>query len=181
MSSKVIMIIVVLLVLGVGGYFLTTSMPSASNPSIATINPSPNPINDIPTDIPVNPSMSISPAPAEAMLSVTTDPKLGSILVGNNGMTLYAYTKDTADTSTCTGVCLVAWPALITQGNPTLGTGVNEALVGTATMEDGSKIVTYNHLPLYYYSKDSAAGDVTGQNVGEVWFVVSPQGKMIQK
>ena len=32
---------------------------------------------------------------------------------------------------------------------------------------------------LYYYFKDKAAGDVTGQTVGDVWYVVSPAGDKI--
>ena len=41
------------------------------------------------------------------------------------------------------------------------------------------KIVTYNKMPLYYYAKDTKAGDVVGQDVGSVWYVVSPDGKII--
>jgi predicted lipoprotein with Yx(FWY)xxD motif len=117
----------------------------------------------------------------EAQLNVATDPKLGKILVGNNGMTLYMYTKDGPDQSNCSGGCLKAWPPLTTQGNPVLGPGVDKSLVGTAALPDGSKIVTYNKMPLYYWAKDTKAGDVTGQNVGGVWYVVSPEGKVIGK
>ena len=46
-------------------------------------------------------------------------------------------------------------------------------------MPDGTMIVTYNGMPLYYWVNDKAAGDVTGQNVGGVWFVVSPDGKPV--
>jgi len=94
-------------------------------------------------------------------------------------MTLYMFTKDEADKSNCSGNCLTNWPPLLTQGSPTLGEGVDPALVGSASLPDGSKIVTYNHMPLYYYVKDTKAGDVTGQNVGNVWFVVSPDGKSV--
>ena len=116
-------------------------------------------------------------SPPEAVLNIATDPKLGKILVGENGMTLYIFTKDTADTSNCNADCLKKWPALTTQGNPTLGEGVDASLVGSATMADGSKIVTYNHMPLYYWYKDTKAGDTNGQGVGEVWYVLAPDGK----
>jgi predicted lipoprotein with Yx(FWY)xxD motif len=116
---------------------------------------------------------------AEASISVVNDPKLGKILVGANGMTLYMFTKDTTDMSNCTGDCLVKWPPLLTQGSPKLGDGVDASLVGTAALADGSKIVTYNHMPLYYWAKDTKAGDTTGQGVGSVWFVVSPDGKVV--
>jgi predicted lipoprotein with Yx(FWY)xxD motif len=119
--------------------------------------------------------------PVEATINVATDPTLGKILVGNNGMTLYAFTSDGPNQSNCTAACLKAWPPLTTLGSPTLGTGVDQTLVGTATLADGSKIVTYNKMPLYYFAKDTKAGDVGGQKVAGTWFVVSPDGKMVGK
>jgi predicted lipoprotein with Yx(FWY)xxD motif len=105
----------------------------------------------------------------EATINVATDPNLGPILVDGNGMTLYMYTKDSPDQTNCTGKCLEFWPALVTQGNPTLGKGVDDSLVGTATMADGTKMVTYNHMPLYTFAKDKKPGDVTGQDSQDVW------------
>ncbi len=34
-------------------------------------------------------------------------------------------------------------------------------------------------MPIYYYSKDQTAGDITGQGVGGVWYLVAPSGEMI--
>src|SRR3989304_9439 len=44
---------------------------------------------------------------------------------------------------------------------------------GTATWPDGTKQVTHNGQPLYYYVGDSVAGDATGEGVGGVW-VIAP-------
>lgn len=118
-------------------------------------------------------------AAEEAEISVATDPELGEILVGNGGMTLYMYTIDGPDQVNCSGDCLVNWPPLVTQGNPVLGEGVDPALVGTAELPDGSLIVTYNQMPLYFWINDLKPGDVTGQDVGGVWYVVSPAGEVI--
>jgi predicted lipoprotein with Yx(FWY)xxD motif len=118
--------------------------------------------------------------PAEATINVATDAKLGKILVGDKGMTLYMFTIDDPGQSNCDAECLAKWPPLLTQGNPTLGEGVDASLVGSATLPDGSKIVTYNKMPLYYWVKDTKPGDTTGQGVGEVWYVVSPLGKVVQ-
>jgi predicted lipoprotein with Yx(FWY)xxD motif len=120
-----------------------------------------------------------SSSSSEASISVVDDPKLGKILVGANGMTLYMYTKDEPDMSNCTGDCLTKWPPLLTQGSPTLGDGVDASLVGSTALADGSKIVTYNHMPLYYWYKDTKAGDTTGQGVGSVWYVVAPDGTVV--
>jgi predicted lipoprotein with Yx(FWY)xxD motif len=143
--------------------------------------------NTVPTALPnytsatetVAPSQTAAPAVPEAEINVLMDPKLGNILVGNKGMTLYMYTVDPPDQSTCTGGCSKAWPALLTQGSPVLGPGVDKSMVGAATLADGSKVVTYNHMALYYWAKDTKPGDTTGQNVGKVWFVVSPDGKSV--
>jgi predicted lipoprotein with Yx(FWY)xxD motif len=121
-----------------------------------------------------------APAAAEPTISVATDAKLGKILVGDKGMTLYMFTKDEPNKSNCNADCLAKWPPLLTQGKPSLGEGVDASLIGTATLPDGSKIVTYNKMPLYYWVKDTKPGDTTGQGVGSVWFVVSPDGKAIE-
>jgi predicted lipoprotein with Yx(FWY)xxD motif len=104
---------------------------------------------------------------------------LGSFLVDDKGMTLYLFTKDTPDTTVCYDKCAVAWPPLLTTGDPVAGDGVDASKLGTTTRTDGSVQVTYNGWPLYYYEKDLAAGDVTGQDVGGVWYVVSAAGDMI--
>jgi hypothetical protein len=52
-------------------------------------------------------------------------------------------------------------------------------MLGTTEMEDGSLIVTYNRMPLYYWVGDTQPGQTNGQDVNNVWFVVSPQGKPI--
>ncbi len=116
---------------------------------------------------------------SEASLSVANDPTLGQILVGSNGMTLYVFEKDTPDKSNCTAACLQTWPPLKTQGSPQLGTGVDSSLIGSATLADGSKVVTINHMPLYYFSKDAKPGDTKGQGIGGVWSAVSPDGKPV--
>ncbi len=115
---------------------------------------------------------------SEAEIKVATT-SLGQILVNGNGMTLYAFTKDTPDTSNCTGNCLTIWPPLVTQGNPKVDTGVDQSMIGSAKLADGRMVVTYNNMPLYTYSKDTNPGDTNGQGVGSVWFVVSPAGKLI--
>jgi predicted lipoprotein with Yx(FWY)xxD motif len=133
----------------------------------------------VPTAVPTATEEPVVPVTAEAEISVANDPDLGDILVGNNGMTLYMFTKDEPDKSNCDADCLAAWPPLLTQGSPVLGEGVDPALVGTAELADGSMIVTYNKMPLYYWVNDKAAGETTGQGVGTVWYVVSPAGEVI--
>lgn len=116
----------------------------------------------------------VSAAPTGATVQTKHDPKLGTILAGAKGLTLYHFTKDTTPgKSACYEACAKAWPPLTTTGTPTLASGVPGEL-GTITRTDGTKQVTYNGLPLYYFAKDGDAGDTYGQGIGGVWFVVKP-------
>jgi predicted lipoprotein with Yx(FWY)xxD motif len=116
-----------------------------------------------------------------ATVAITPTEKLGTILVDEDGRTLYMFTKDTKDTSNCYDKCEVAWPPLLQADKPAVGDGVDASLLGTTTRKDGTVQVTYNGLPLYYYFKDAAPGDTTGQGVGSVWYVVAADGKPVDK
>jgi predicted lipoprotein with Yx(FWY)xxD motif len=118
---------------------------------------------------------------SEATINLVTVPGVGKYLVDSRCMTLYIYTTDTADTSTCTGGCAKAWPPFTPTGSVTSGPGIDQSLIGTATLADGSKIVTWNHMPLYYFAKDQKPGDITGQGVGGVWFIVGPRGNVMKR
>ena len=106
---------------------------------------------------------------------------LGNVVVDAKGMTLYMFTKDTQNSgkSSCTGQCLTAWPPLFADGTPT-GDGVTGKLA-TIDTPDGKKQVTLDGWPLYYFAKDKAAGDVTGQGVGKVWWVLDATGKPMEQ
>jgi predicted lipoprotein with Yx(FWY)xxD motif len=115
-----------------------------------------------------------------AHVALGKDAQLGSFLVDDKGMTLYLYTKDTPNTSSCYGKCATAWPPLLTSGTAVGADGLDASKFGTTTRTDGTVQVTYNGWPLYYFAKDKQAGDVTGQKVGSVWFVVSPTGDAVK-
>jgi predicted lipoprotein with Yx(FWY)xxD motif len=112
-------------------------------------------------------------------VEVATHPTIGRILVDSEGMTLYMFTLDEPDQSNCLGDCLQAWPPLLTEGDVAAGEGMDADLLGIAELADGSRIVTYNRMPLYYWVGDTRPGDANGQDVNNVWFVVSPDGKPV--
>jgi predicted lipoprotein with Yx(FWY)xxD motif len=111
-------------------------------------------------------------------LTVAKNPTLGSYLTDQDGRTVYAFTKDTTSTSTCNGGCAQAWPPL--EGVGAAGSGVDASLIGVGSRQDGSKQVTYKGLLLYYWAGDTKAGDINGQNIQGVWFVISPSGDLIK-
>jgi predicted lipoprotein with Yx(FWY)xxD motif len=106
------------------------------------------------------------------MIGTTKD--LGNFLVDGSGNTLYWFTKDSANTSACSGDCIKAWPAF-SADSFAVPSALKAADFGTITRADGAKQSTYKGYPLYYWVKDKMHGDVTGQNVGKVWFVIDPE------
>ncbi|MET4100226.1 putative lipoprotein with Yx(FWY)xxD motif [Agrococcus sp. UYP10] len=123
------------------------------------------------------PSSSSEEPTTSAMLMVA-DSDLGEIVVDGDGMTVYMFDNDTqgAGASVCEGDCATNWPAVTTESEAPEVEGVTGE-VGTIEGVDGATQVTLNGWPLYYFAGDSAAGDVAGQGVGGVWWVLSPAGE----
>jgi predicted lipoprotein with Yx(FWY)xxD motif len=120
---------------------------------------------------------STSSAASGPAVAVREHPEYGEILVDGDGMTLYLFTRDSRGESVCSGDCADAWPPL-TGGNPSAGDGVTASL-DTIERDDGSMQVTADGMPLYYYAPDGEPGDATGQGVGDVWFVLRPDGSTV--
>jgi predicted lipoprotein with Yx(FWY)xxD motif len=118
----------------------------------------------------------VSTPTGPANLAVGQNATLGSFLTDSNGMTLYLYTQDTANTSNCSGSCAASWPPFLTNGAPVAGTGVTASMLGTITRADGTTQVTYNGFPLYYSNQDTTAGSTNGEGVGSNWYVMTPAG-----
>ncbi|MEU6018004.1 hypothetical protein ABZ826_29410 [Streptomyces sp. NPDC047515] len=129
-------------------------------------------------------SPSASPSesvPASGTVATASTP-LGTILVDGKGRTLYLWAADTTSRSNCSGGCAKEWPPLIVSGEPVAGKGLKAGLLGTTKRDDGSRQVTYNGHPLYYFADDRAAGDTKGQGVndsGAKWYVLDPSGSRI--
>ncbi|MEN0130524.1 MAG: hypothetical protein AAGC49_13850, partial [Brevundimonas sp.] len=117
-------------------------------------------------------------APAASSAEVATaDTSLGKIVVDGTGMTAYYFDKDTPNSgkSSCTDQCAASWPAIEAASSTPKVDGVT-GKVATITGVDGKPQITIDGRPIYTYAGDSAAGDVTGQGVGGVWFVIAPDG-----
>lgn len=123
---------------------------------------------------------SATQAPSGLVLGLGSNATLGSYVTGANGMSLYLFTQDTATTSACAGECAVNWPPLTVAAasDVTAGAGVAGA-IGTITRADGTLQVTLAGHPLYYFKNDAAAGDVNGQGVNSVWYLVAADGSAL--
>ncbi len=109
----------------------------------------------------------------------TTVSDLGTILTDAEGMTIYFFANDEEGVSNCTDDCLANWPPVEVEGEPTGTDGVTADL-GTMTRDDGTTQLTVNGYPAYLFANDSAPGDITGQGVGEIWWVFGADGEPIE-
>ena len=89
------------------------------------------------------------------------------IMTGANGMTLYTFDKDVAESgkSVCNGQCATNWP-------PFAGAGEAGGDWSVISRDDGSKQWAYSGKPLYYWSKDQKPGDKTGDGFNNAWRTV---------
>ena len=103
----------------------------------------------------------------------------GTVLASSSGRAVYLWAKDTGDMSNCNGACAGAWPPVTTTGTATASGGAVASDIGTITRSDGTKQVTYDGHPLYYFSGDSGPGMASGQGsdaFGAKWWLVTPAG-----
>ena len=168
---------------------LVAVAPEFSSPASAQTGPScADPVTSAPT----------GPATVSAALT-----PYGKVLVVGSGdyagCSLYLLTSDQlhaltgapfacSDNSNATGFpCdTVLWPALLTQGAPIAGRGVNPALLGTVTRTDLPGLgpvqqVTYAGQPLYRFFQDETPGETEGANLFDpvtsptgIWYLVQP-------
>lgn len=106
----------------------------------------------------------------------------GMYLTGASGRAVYLWVADTGDRSSCSGACAKYWPPVVTKAGPTAAGGVQASDLGTITRSDGSKQVTYNGHPLYYFVGDTSSGTWHGQGsngFGARWWLVAPSGSAI--
>jgi predicted lipoprotein with Yx(FWY)xxD motif len=118
---------------------------------------------------------------ASAVSIETHSGPMGTYLTDGSGRTLYMFAADSAGKSNCSGGCASFWPPL-TGSSATAMSGAQAGMVGTITRSDGTKQVTYDGHPLYYFKEDTKAGQTAGQgfdNFGAKWWLVAPSGQPI--
>jgi predicted lipoprotein with Yx(FWY)xxD motif len=109
----------------------------------------------------------------------TAKSSAGTVLATASGRAVYLWVKDTGDMSNCNGACASAWPPVTTTATATAAGGAQASDIGTITRSDGTKQVTYDGHPLYYFAGDSGPGTASGQGsdgFGAKWWLVAPTG-----
>jgi predicted lipoprotein with Yx(FWY)xxD motif len=94
----------------------------------------------------------------------------GTILVDNQGMTLYTFDRDASgNESTCEGKCTERWTPLAA---PADAQAKGDFTV--ITRSDGSKMWAYRYRPLYTSQFDKAPGDINGYDGANLWHIARP-------
>ena len=110
------------------------------------------------------------PSPGTTVLIVQRS-NLGWVLAEASGLVVYTYGGDTKGGSpTCTGACAAIWPAVT--GVPMVGPADSlPGHLGTVTMANGAKQITYNGYPLYTL-KGAGALSTKGNGLEGKWHVI---------
>jgi predicted lipoprotein with Yx(FWY)xxD motif len=90
------------------------------------------------------------------------------VLTGDNGMTLYTFDKDKANSgkSLCNGSCAQNWPPFLASASD-----VASGNYSFVVRDDGKVQWAYKGQPLYFWHKDMKPGDMTGDGFKNVWHV----------
>jgi predicted lipoprotein with Yx(FWY)xxD motif len=124
-------------------------------------------------------AMDTTTSAAEAMDGVhSSESDLGTILVDPDGFTLYVFTADSGGESACYDDCAQAWPPV--PADTPISADLDASLFGSISRTDDIEQLTINDMPLYRYAPDANPGDTNGQGLNDAWFVVDPEGTMIE-
>jgi len=108
---------------------------------------------------------------AQMAATKTADTPKGKILTDAKGMTLYTFDKDADGKSACNGPCATNWPPLMAAA-----TDKPNGAFTTIKRDDGAMQWAYKGKPLYTWSKDAKAGDMTGDGfLNGAWHIVVVQ------
>jgi predicted lipoprotein with Yx(FWY)xxD motif len=121
----------------------------------------------------------------QARVEVGEQEPFGRYLTNQDGKSLYMFEQDErgGEYSTCYETCAIAWPPYTTEEAPAAGEHVDAERLGTIEREDGTRQVTYDGWPLYFFARDVYPGDALGQgmdHMGGPWYLIAPDGELIE-
>jgi predicted lipoprotein with Yx(FWY)xxD motif len=154
-------------------------LAACGNSSNSSSSTQPTGTSALATQAPASSGSSGSSASTGAVPVKIAASSLGTILVTDKGMTLYAFTPDSAGKPTCTGGCAQAWPPLMVKSDK-LPAGLDAKVFSVYEGAEGSYQLKAGKWPLYTFSGDTAAGQTNGQGSGGSWYVVGPTGQLVK-
>lgn len=106
----------------------------------------------------------------------------GSVLLAENGLSLYTFATDPEGESSCNGdagdtpgttsnagSCAGLWPPLLASSDASAS-----GKFTLITRSDDTMQWAYENAPLYQYSGDSSQGDILGDGIGGTWHLARP-------
>lgn len=111
-----------------------------------------------------------SPITIQKSVNAGTD-KTGErlVLADEQGLSLYTFAPDKPNESTCYDDCAQTWPPVLLdedKGKALMGS------LGITTRKDGTLQLTVDGRPVYLFIGDQKQGDIHGEGLGGVWFVI---------
>jgi predicted lipoprotein with Yx(FWY)xxD motif len=100
-----------------------------------------------------------------------TAPGGARYLTDAKGMTLSYHTLDTNGQSACSGPCAERWPVYYAE-SLSAAAPLSAADFGTITRADGIRQTTCKQWPLYTWYQDKNPGELKGEGVGKIWFIL---------
>jgi len=182
-------IVVAVVVIGAGAYFVTNMHGGVGSQSTSTVaqqstimQSSTAGSSSIASTTTIKPtSTSTFNTSSKYSVNIAFNSSVGgNYLANQTGYTLYIFSNDTpySGNSACYGACQKYWSVFYV-ANATFQPGLNALAFNTITRTNGTKQLTYNGWPLYYYIKDTQPGMTSGQNVQGTWFVALVSGTSI--
>jgi predicted lipoprotein with Yx(FWY)xxD motif len=155
-TTRILLALVVISTLLIAG---CTQLPAGQSTPQPTQQPASTPVIQVPDTI------------------KKADTAFGAVLVDGQGKTLYYYTRDVpaSGASACDDICIQAWP-VFSAVTISVSSPLNPADFGSITRADGTRQTTYMGRPLYYYSGDTAPGEINGSGINKVWYVANIAG-----
>jgi predicted lipoprotein with Yx(FWY)xxD motif len=84
------------------------------------------------------------------VVAAKEDPNVNAVAV-----VVYVNSRDRNDVSTCSDECAATWVPVLTTGPPIVHDGIAQSSIGTIRRSNGTYQVTYDHRPLYLYSRET--------------------------
>ena len=114
-------------------------------------------------------ALSLSALVATSVLAEPAAKMANGLWVNTAGMTLYTFDKDVAASgkSACNGPCAALWPPA--------AAATDAKAEGDFTLvvrDDGARQWAYKGKPVYTYSGDKKAGEMSGDNFKDSWHVI---------
>ncbi len=150
--SNTFFIVVAIVLLLIGGYYLTHIFSRQTSSAPAPV------VTSTPTGTQY--------VPGNLLLGIDGVTATSSYVIAFNGMPLYTYNADTPGTSGCIGKCAKNWPPYLIMDASALH-NLQAGITGTAgtlNRADGGIQVTYNGMPLYLFIGDTASHGAQGNN-----------------